>query len=201
MATPPSLLLHTCCAPCISHPYEVLSEEYRVTAFYYNPNISPEGEYFSRFDELRRYAEHRGFEVIEGKRDRREWTAAVHPWRYHGERSRRCWACYRYRLEETFRVASTLGYAFVATVLSISPHKDASRINAIGRELAEKYSVVFVEADFKKRDGFKRSVELSRENGFYRQDYCGCIYSKRERDKDSAWFRKVAETRQRLVEQ
>ena len=184
------ILLHTCCAPCFSHSYELLKDSFKVVPYYYNPNISPEREYRKRLSELESYTGDIGVKLHIGNYDIREWTGRVKPFRFLGERSERCWHCYRFRLEESFRFAEENGFEIVATVLSISPHKDASMINEIGRELELKHGIAFLEADFKKNNGFKKSVELSRERGFYRQRYCGCIYSKMERDKNSIWYKK-----------
>jgi len=184
------LLLHTCCAPCFSHVYEVLKDSYNVTSYFYNPNISPRDEYEKRLSELKRYAEEIGFQLIVGSYDIRDWTQRVKPFRFMGERSERCWNCYHFRLEKTFIHAVDEGYDIVATSLSISPHKDAYRINKSGNELEKKYGIPFLTADFKKKDGFKKSVELSKKHGFYRQNYCGCIYSKMERETASVYYTK-----------
>ncbi|MFC1669279.1 epoxyqueuosine reductase QueH [Spirochaetota bacterium] len=176
-----SLLLHTCCAPCTSYVYRLLSEDYNVTCFFYNPNIAPALEYNKRLDELLRYSKEAGFPVIAGDYDARQWTLSAKKYRHLGERSARCFECYRYRLEATFREAVMAGADIVTTSLSISPLKDAKMINKIGKELQEEFGIEFMEADFKKKDGYKKSVELSKSHGFYRQNYCGCIYSKMER--------------------
>ncbi len=175
-----SLLIHTCCAPCVSHVYGLFSGSHDVTVFFYNPNIAPPEEYGRRLSELERFSRLAGFPLVAGDYNAKEWTRRVGKYADLGERSQRCWECYRFRLEESFRKAKELGIDAVTTSLSISPHKDAAMINAIGRELEGSSGVAFMEGDFKKNDGFRRSVELSREYGFYRQDYCGCIYSKRE---------------------
>lgn len=185
MAT--NLLLHTCCAPCLSGVLFQLQPAYRVTAFYYNPNIAEISEYQSRFDELLRYADMEGFPVVEGQKDSRRWFDLIRDYRHLGEKSSRCDLCYRMRLEMTFRYASTHGYDAVATVLSVSPHKKVDVINTIGRELSLAYGIDFLERDFKKNNGFKISVENSRRYSFYRQNYCGCVYSQKERDKTSLW--------------
>ncbi|MFW5861283.1 MAG: epoxyqueuosine reductase QueH [Spirochaetota bacterium] len=185
----PRLLLHTCCAPCVAYVYRLLQPDYEITSYFYNPNIAPYDEYRIRRDELFRFAEHEKFKVIEGERDHKRWTSRVKEYRSLGERSLRCHECYRIRLEQSFRYAVHNNYQLVATVLSISPHKDADMINHIGSELQEKYGVPFLKADFKKKNGFKKSVEISREHNFYRQNYCGCIYSKLERDKNSVYSR------------
>ncbi len=185
----PRLLLHTCCAPCVAYVYRLLQHEYDISAYFYNPNIAPYEEYRIRRDELIRFGQNESFRVIEGDRDHKRWTSLVKEYRFLGERSPRCHECYRIRLEQSFKYALQNNYQVVATVLSISPHKDADMINQIGSELQEKYNVPFLKADFKKKNGFKKSVELSREYNFYRQNYCGCIYSKLERDKNSVYSR------------
>ncbi len=197
MSTKRRILLHTCCAPCMSHVYELLFPEYEVTAFYFNPNIFPPEEYELRIKELRRFSETVSFKIEEEKGREKEWSDAVSPLALYGERSPRCWTCYRFRLEETFRKAAELGFDLVGTCLSISPYKDAGQINRIGLELQEKFGIEFMTADFKKKNGYKRSLELSALYGFYRQDYCGCIYSKMERDRESEWAKKVMEFRKR----
>lgn len=180
-----SLLIHTCCAPCVSHVYELFAGSHDVTVFYYNPNIAPREEYGRRLSELERFGRARGFPLVVGDYNVREWTLRVEKYADLGERSQRCWECYRFRLEESFRKAKEMGIAAVTTSLSISPHKDAAMINKIGKELEGTTGVAFIEGDFKKNDGFRRSVELSREYGFYRQDYCGCVYSRRESEASS----------------
>ena len=184
------ILLHTCCAPCFSYTYEVLKDSFHVVPYYYNPNISPEREYRKRLSELENFTRQLNLDLHIGNYDIRRWTERIKPFRFLGERSERCWNCYQFRLEGSFQFALKNGFEIVTTVLSISPHKDASVINRIGKELEMKYNVEFLEADFKKNNGFKKSVELSRRYGFYRQSYCGCIYSKMERDKNSIWYKK-----------
>jgi len=174
------ILLHTCCAPCIGYVYQLLDNEYSVVSYFYNPNITPASEYEKRLQELQRFASTKGFPVIEGPGDTKNWTQQVKKFRFEGEKSVRCRECFRIRLEETFREAQRQHIGVVATVLSISPHKDSSMINEIGNDLSERYGIMFLEADFKKKDGFKKSLEISREYGFYRQSYCGCVYSRHE---------------------
>ncbi len=140
--------------------------------------------------ELDRYSALKGYPVLKGEYDVRSWTDRVKKFRLLGERSERCWECYRVRLEKTFIVAKEHDYSVVATTLSVSPHKNADKINALGTELGGKFRIEFLEADFKKNNGYLRSVELSKINGFYRQKYCGCIYSKMERDENSTWHKK-----------
>jgi epoxyqueuosine reductase len=184
-----TLLIHACCAPCVSHVYGLFAGSHDVTVFYYNPNIAPREEYERRLSELERFGRAGGVSLVTGEYNTGEWALRVGPYGDLGERSQRCWECYRFRLEESFRKAKELGIAAVTTSLSVSPHKDAAMINKIGRELEDSYGVSFVEGDFKKNDGYRHSVELSRRYGFYRQNYCGCVYSKRESEARSARHR------------
>ena len=185
------ILLHACCAPCACYVVEKLAPLYDVSLFYYNPNISPPAEYEKRRDELFRFASIKNIPVVEQKPDRTAWACVVKEYILFGERSERCWRCYRMRLDAAFKAACTGGFDLVGTVLTISPHKDARRINEAGSALSASYGIDFLAEDFKKHDGFKKSLQLSAEYGFYRQDYCGCIFSKLERDKTSPWYEKV----------
>jgi len=177
------LILHYCCAPCFGYVFELLRGEYEIMPFFYNPNIAPLSEYNKRLDELQRFCTDTGIELHKGEYCARKWTAMVKDYRSLGERSERCWICYEIRLEKAFELAVDQKADLVATTLSISPHKDAQKINNIWKRLSGKFGVEFLEADFKKNDGFKKSLEFSRQHGFYRQNYCGCIYSKMERTK------------------
>jgi predicted adenine nucleotide alpha hydrolase (AANH) superfamily ATPase len=175
------LLLHCCCAPCGTHPFRLLRERFEVTACFDNSNIQPEGEYLARLEEIRGLSNRWGFPLVEGTYDPEGWLSAVLGRGNEPEGSTRCEICYRIRLEKTARKAKALGMDGFATTLSISPHKKAEIINRIGRETGGLEGIPFIEADFKKKDGFKISCELSRAEGLYRQDYCGCIFSRRER--------------------
>lgn len=179
------LLLHTCCAPCFSYVYELLKPTYNVISFFYNPNIAPLNEYNKRYNELKNFCDEKRIELYSAEHEARRWTSLVKEHRFLGERSERCRICYEIRLKKTFEIAKKNKINAVATTLSISPHKDAIMINKIGKELSMDFGIEFLEADFKKNDGFKKSLELSKAYGFYRQNYCGCIYSKMERDKNS----------------
>ncbi len=183
----PSLLLHSCCAPCSSHVIELLSPQWHITSFFYNPNIAPAGEYNTRLGELKKFSVLKSFKLIEGDYDNKTWTAAVKKYRHLGEKSLRCRECFNFRLDKVFSFAAERKMDAVATVLSISPHKDTSVINSIGLDLEKKYGIKFIESDFKKNNGFKHSLELSKEHDFYRQKYCGCGYSRLERDPHSSW--------------
>ena len=180
----PRLLLHACCAPCSSYVLEYLNRYFAITVLFYNPNISPASEFALRADELKRLISDMPFSTpVEYKisdYDPKPFLAIAKGQEDLPEGGERCTACYRLRLEETARIAQKDGYDYFTTTLSISPLKDAERLNTIGAELAQQYSVPYLFSDFKKRDGYKRSIQLSAEYGLYRQDYCGCIYSKRD---------------------
>lgn len=186
----PSLLLHSCCAPCSSYCLEYLSQYFSITVFYYNPNIFPEQEYAHRVSEqkrlIRQLTVKNEVNFIEGEFVPQKFYDAVRGLENVREGAERCFLCYRLRLEEAARLASENGFDYFTTTLSISPLKNAAKINEIGQELAEKYGVSFLPSDFKKREGYKRSIELSRQYSLYRQDYCGCVFSKRERDEKAA---------------
>ena len=158
----PRLFLHSCCAPCSSYVLEYLSKYFEITVFFYNPNISPKEEYEKRVEEIRRMIGEMNF---------------IHPVKLV-----ECFRCYRLRMEEAAKLAKEGGYDYFTTTLSISPLKNAPKINEIGEELAEIYGVAHLPSDFKKKNGYKRSIELSGEHHLYRQDYCGCVFSKRDRN-------------------
>lgn len=180
----PSLLLHSCCAPCSSYVLEYLSRYFQITVFYYNPNIYPPEEFFKRRTEQERFisllpAENPiGF--IGAEYESESFYEAVKGLEKIPEGGERCFACYRLRLERTAQLAAEKGFDFFTTTLSISPHKNAGKLNEIGGELAEKYGVSYLFSDFKKKNGYKRSTELSKIYGIYRQNYCGCVFSMRE---------------------
>lgn len=185
---PPRLLLHSCCAPCSSYVLEYLSRYFSITVFYYNPNIYPEEEFIKRIDEQKRLIAEMplknpvGF-MEEGYHSER-FYAAVKGLENIKEGGERCFACYRMRLEETARLAAEKGFDYFTTTLSISPYKNAPKLNEIGEELGGIYNVRYLVSDFKKRNGYKRSTELSAQYGMYRQNYCGCVFSMRERGLD-----------------
>lgn len=174
------LLLHICCAPDATVVVERLSAEYDLAVYFYDPNIHPEEEYRLRCDEMQKLADRLGIPFFEGEYDADRWFGMVKGLEHEPEGGARCAVCFRMRLERAARFAAEKGYRIFTTVLTVSPHKDADLINRLGREAAASHGVEFIEGNFKKKDGFKRSVELSREYGLYRQDYCGCLYSHRE---------------------
>lgn len=184
----PSLLLHSCCAPCSSYCLEYLSNYFRITVFYYNPNIYPEEEYEKRVAEQKRLIDalpvkHK-IEFISGAFEKERFYEAVKGYEDCPEGGERCFRCYELRLEKTALLAKELGRDYFTTTLSISPLKNAEKLNEIGEKLAEKYGIRHLSSDFKKKNGYKRSVELSAEYEMYRQYYCGCVYSKIQRDKE-----------------
>ncbi len=178
----PRLLLHSCCAPCSSYVLEYLSRYFSITVFYYNPNISPADEFTHRAREQQRLIEQMPLTnpvtCVIGAYEPEMFAAIAQGREQLPEGGERCFACYRLRLKATARLAAADGYDYFTTTLSISPLKNAERLNAIGGELAAQYGVPYLFSDFQKREGYKRSIELSAEYGLYRQDYCGCLYSK-----------------------
>ncbi len=184
----PTLLLHSCCAPCSSYVLEYLTNYFDITLFYYNPNISPESEYSFRSSELKRLIKDMSLDVklIEGKYEPEKFYEMSKGLENEPERGERCIKCYRMRLEESARLAKSNNLDYFTTTLSISPQKDSSVINKIGGELSDKYSVPYLFSDFKKRGGYKRSIELSAQFHLYRQSFCGCVFSKdRQKPKNS----------------
>lgn len=181
----PTLLLHSCCAPCSSYVIEYLSSHFSITVFYYNPNIYPDLEYEKRVEEQMRFIKEfptkYPVKFIAGAFEKERFYEAVKGLEHEKEGGERCFCCYRLRLCETAKLAKQMGMDYFTTTLSISPLKNAAKLNEIGEELAKEYGVAYLCSDFKKKNGYKRSVELSEEYGMYRQDYCGCIFSKQER--------------------
>lgn len=175
----PRMLLHTCCAPCSAHVLELLREVFDLTLYFYDPNIHPREEYDLRRDEMKGYAETFSIPFIEGPYDIERWFDVTRGYEGEIEGGERCFLCYEMRMRETARFGRCKGFDYFGTVLSISPHKDAGKINEIGASLSGEYGISYLEADFKKRDGFKRSVALSKEHRLYRQDFCGCVFSRR----------------------
>ena len=176
----PSLLLHACCAPCSSYVLEYLTQYFDITVFYYNPNISPESEYRYRTEEVQRL-------IREFKPEEKFIEREYEPQRFYEmakglekepERGARCLKCYRLRLEESAKAALKGGFDYFTTTLSISPQKDSQVLNSIGKEVSDIYNIPYLFSDFKKRGGYKRSIELSAQFSLYRQNFCGCVFSK-----------------------
>ena len=182
----PRLLLHSCCAPCSSYTLEYLSNYFDITVYYFNPNISPKAEFDKRFAEQKRLIEqlpHKNpISLVEGEYNYDDFLQIAKGLEDVAEGGERCFRCYRMRLESTARLAKEQGYDYFCTTLSISPLKNSRKINEIGKETEEKYGVKWLSSDFKKREGYKRSIELSREYSLYRQNFCGCVFSKESRD-------------------
>ena len=179
----PSLLLHACCAPCSSYVLEYLSQFFEITVYFYNPNIFPEEEYSFREKELSRLISEMGLSqkinIIVEYYNPKEFIDAVSGLENEPEGGSRCARCYRLRLRKSASVAAERGFDFYTTTLSISPYKNAEWLNTIGAEEAEAVGVRYLFSDFKKKNGYKRSCELSALYGLYRQDYCGCVHSKK----------------------
>ena len=177
----PTLLLHCCCAPCSSAVLERLANDFKITLFYYNPNITNEQEYQKRLQELKRFVLEYPLKypcsIIEGKYDPLIFLNSVSGMEKEKEGGKRCYVCYQMRLEQTAKVAKEQHFDYFTTTLSISPYKNATWLNEIGASLAKQYQVDYLYADFKKKDGYKRSILLSSEYHLYRQDYCGCTFS------------------------
>lgn len=181
LAGRPRLLLHSCCGPCSSYVLEYLTRYFEVFLSYYNPNIQPRAEYDLRLENQLKVLERiPGVTLVPCGYDGGAYDEAVRGLEDEPEGGARCTECFKLRLDFAAREAKRLGCDYFATTLTVSPHKDAQRINAIGEALAGKYGVKWLPGDFKKRDGYKRSIELSREFGLYRQNYCGCLFSKTE---------------------
>lgn len=179
--TVPSLLLHSCCAPCSSYVLEYLSQYFKITAYYYNPNIFPAEEYVKRVKEQRSLIDRMEFKhpvyLVSGTYEPEEFHQVVKGLEKEPEGGARCMKCYEMRLREAAKVAKAGGYDYFTTTLTISPLKSAQKLNEIGEAMGAEYGVKFLPSDFKKREGYKRSTALSEEYGLYRQNYCGCVYS------------------------
>ena len=174
----PALLLQSCCGPCSSYVLEYLTQYFDVTLLYYNPNIQPEAEYEKRLFYQREVLKHIPAKLMACDYDGAAFEAAVRGAEDEPEGGERCTRCFRLRLEETAKRAAAGGFSWFCSTLTVSPHKDAARINRIGAALGERYGVQWLPSDFKKRDGYLRSIRLSEEYGLYRQDWCGCRYAR-----------------------
>lgn len=186
----PTLLLHSCCAPCSSYCLAVLSQYFKVTVFYYNPNIYPPEEYEMRAKEQQRfineYPMSNEVRFVEGPYDTERFYNMAKGLEKVPEGGERCFMCYELRLRKSAKYALDNGFDFFTTTLSISPLKNAQKLNEIGKQLEEEFGVKYLYSDFKKKEGYKKSTEISNEYGMYRQYYCGCVYSKKQRDDEIA---------------
>jgi len=180
------LLLHACCAPCSSAVLERLGNIFSITIFYYNPNITDKDEYIKRLNEVKefinKFKTKYPISIIDGRYEPNLFFEISRGLEDVPERGKRCYKCYELRLSETASIAEEYGFPYFTTTLSLSPYKNSKWINEIGENLSKEFESMFLYSDFKKKNGYKRSIELSHEYDLYRQDYCGCIYSKRERD-------------------
>lgn len=181
-----SLLLHVCCAPCSSYVLEYLTKYFKITILYYNPNIFPYEEYNKRYEEAKKLISDMDccgdVELVELGYNNDEFETIIEGLKDEKEGGKRCFKCYDLRLRKAAEYASINRFDYFTTTLSISPYKNANKLNEIGKELEKEYNIKYLCADFKKKNGYKRSIELSKEYNLYRQDYCGCIYSKIERN-------------------
>lgn len=186
----PHLLLHSCCAPCSSYVLEYLSEYFEITVFYYNPNIYPNEEYQKRMEEQRNFIfklnPKHPISFMVANYDPETFYHLTKGLEKEPEGGKRCYICYKLRMEEAATIAKTNHFDYFTTTLSLSPYKNAEWINEIGESLEKQYHISYLYSDFKKRNGYKRSIELSKEYQLYRQDYCGCSFSKIERMKKVA---------------
>ena len=179
----PSLLLHSCCGPCSSYVLEYLSSYFNITILYYNPNIDTSDEFYKRLEEQKKLIKKMNLDVLvidEYNHD--DFEEIVKGLEDESEGGSRCFKCYKLRLSKTAEMAKDKKFDFFGTTLSVSPYKNADKLNSIGLELEKKYGVKYLVSDFKKKNGYVRSIELSRKFNLYRQDYCGCTYSKKERE-------------------
>ena len=183
----PKLFLHSCCAPCSSYVLEYLSEYFEITVFYYNPNIYPPKEYEERAREQKRFIEQfparYPISYVEGKYDTKRFYEIAKGLEHIPEGGERCFRCYELRMREAAMLAKEGGYDFFTTTLSISPLKNAQKLNEIGEALQTELGIRHLPSDFKKKGGYQRSTQLSKEYELYRQNYCGCVFSKNEREK------------------
>ena len=182
----PKLFLHSCCAPCSSYTLEYLSNYFDITVYYFNPNISPKAEFDKRYAEQKRLIEalpsKYTIKLVCGEYDHNDFLKIAKGYENVPEGGERCFRCYRMRLESTAKLAKEQGFDYFCTTLSISPLKNSQKINEISYEVAEKYGIKWLPSDFKKKEGYKRSIELSREYQLYRQNFCGCVFSKENKD-------------------
>lgn len=184
----PKLLLHSCCGPCSSYCIQCLAEFFEVTVFYYNPNIYPSEEYHLRAQEQERFVKEfptrNPVHFVEGKYDTDRFYSMTRGLENLEEGKERCFLCYELRLKEAAEYADKHGFDFFTTTLSISPLKNAQKLNEIGQKLSLAYKVKYLYSDFKKKDGYKKSTLIAKEYNMYRQYYCGCVYSKNQRDRE-----------------
>lgn len=171
------LLLHVCCAPCSTHVINELKKEYNITLYFFNPNIHKEDEYKKRLNEVKKLAHKLRLPLIVGKYNVDKWYKAIEGLEKEKEGGKRCNTCFFLRLEDVAKAAKKHKFHSFTTTLTVSPYKNSTAVNLIGKRLKDKYNVQFLESDFKKQDGYNKSIELSKKHNLYRQNYCGCVYS------------------------
>ena len=172
------ILVHICCAPDALYVMDLLRKDFYIHGFFYNPNIHPLEEYEKRLEETKKVARIVDFKLYEAEYNKQKWFEIVEKFKDEPEKGRRCDVCYALRLEKTARKTSELGFDIFTTVMSLSPWKKAEVMNRMGKMFARRYGIQFLEANFKKKDGFQKSIELSKKHNLYRQNYCGCEYSR-----------------------
>lgn len=182
------LFLHCCCAPCSSYVTEYLSSHFHLVLFFYNPNITEQEEYEKRKKELIRLVSEKKYpaeiRIVDATYDNHSFFEMVKGLEKEPERGKRCFLCYEMRLRETAKAAVDYGADYFCTTLSISPHKDADKLMELGEQLGEEYGIAYLPSDFKKKNGYKRSIELSKEYQLYRQNYCGCVFSRQQAEEE-----------------
>ena len=176
-----SLLLHSCCGPCSASVIEKLQPYFEITVFYYNPNIYPDAEYFKRRDEQQKYLAKINVPFVEGDYEAEIFFRLAKGLELEIEGGQRCLKCFEMRLRKTAEFGEKYNFQFFATTLTVSPHKNVNYINTLGQTVEKEYNIEYLVSDFKKKEGYKRSLEISQKEEFYRQDYCGCIYSQRKK--------------------
>lgn len=176
---PATILLHTCCAPCLTYPLSQLQKRFQVTAYFYNPNIQPDNEYSERLAETQKFCQTKNINLKIADYQTKDFCAIIRGLEQEPEGGQRCYKCYQLRLAATAKFAKLHNYDCFTTVLSVSPHKNATWLNLLGTILSQKYQVKYLRADFKKNNGFLTSVKLSRQYQLKRQNYCGCLFSRR----------------------
>lgn len=182
----PKLLLHVCCSPCSTYVLDYLNKYFDITLYFYNPNIDTKEEFTRRYDEVEKLIKEYPVSVIKIDYDHNEFLVVTKGLERYSEGSLRCISCFKLRLESAFKYALKEEFDYITTTLTISPYKNANIINEIGRDFEKKFNVRYLYSDFKKKDGYKKSIELSKKFGLYRQDYCGCEFSIRKKELDEA---------------
>jgi len=178
------LLLHACCATCVGYPYDFLSNDFNVTIFYYNPNIYPKDEYLKRLENVKKFCEIKKINLIIGEYNNKDWENFISGFESEPEGGKRCERCFMFRLRKTAKIAKINNFDYFTSTMSVSPHKNFLTLNKIGKELENEIQISYLESNFKKQDGYKKTIEISKKFNFYRQNYCGCKYSIKKLNKE-----------------